>query len=154
MHLGKLIKSIAVIRVALAHDRIGDDRIDLNSVNVLTAVRHGAQDVDATTGSDNCVFSVRSEHVGKCGRRRHQISFPGSTPGVGVDVYQRAVGVRVEYDPFRVIRLLVHLDPRESVDEPSGSYFAEGTVTLPSATARDGKLRAQLWDTSRRLAKL
>jgi NAD(P)-dependent dehydrogenase (short-subunit alcohol dehydrogenase family) len=48
----------------------------------------------------------------------------------------------------------VRLAAAESVDEPSGSYFADGVATPPSVAARDAKVRAQLWDASVRLAKL
>lgn len=42
----------------------------------------------------------------------------------------------------------------ETVDEPSGSYFSDGVATPPAASARDGRVRAALWDASAQLAKL
>jgi NAD(P)-dependent dehydrogenase (short-subunit alcohol dehydrogenase family) len=38
--------------------------------------------------------------------------------------------------------------------EPSGSYFADGVATPPSAAARDPLTRTSLWDATARLAKL
>jgi NAD(P)-dependent dehydrogenase (short-subunit alcohol dehydrogenase family) len=51
-------------------------------------------------------------------------------------------------------RTAVRLAAGESVDEPSGTYFSEGTPTQPAAAARDAAVRAALWDASVRLAKL
>ena len=42
----------------------------------------------------------------------------------------------------------------ESVDDPSGTYFSEGTPTPPAVAARDAAARSALWDVSMRLAKL
>jgi NAD(P)-dependent dehydrogenase (short-subunit alcohol dehydrogenase family) len=41
-----------------------------------------------------------------------------------------------------------------SVDDPSGSYFSDGTATPPAQAARDAKSRAALWEASSRLTKL
>jgi NAD(P)-dependent dehydrogenase (short-subunit alcohol dehydrogenase family) len=51
-------------------------------------------------------------------------------------------------------RTPVRLAGGETADEPSGTYFSEGTPTQPSVTARDAAARKQLWDASLRLAKL
>ena len=51
-------------------------------------------------------------------------------------------------------RTIVRLAAGESVDEPSGSYFAEGSVATPAPSARDAKAREALWQASVRLAKL
>jgi len=51
-------------------------------------------------------------------------------------------------------RTSVRLASAEAITEPSGSYFSDGVATPPSAAARDGKVRAALWDASLRLAKL
>jgi NAD(P)-dependent dehydrogenase (short-subunit alcohol dehydrogenase family) len=51
-------------------------------------------------------------------------------------------------------RTSVRLASEETVEDPSGTYFSEGTATPPSATARDPEQRSALWDASVRLAKL
>jgi NAD(P)-dependent dehydrogenase (short-subunit alcohol dehydrogenase family) len=51
-------------------------------------------------------------------------------------------------------RTSVRLASAETVDEPSGSYYADGVATQPAATARDAAMREQLWAASVRLAKL
>ncbi|HEY1557135.1 MAG TPA: SDR family NAD(P)-dependent oxidoreductase [Kofleriaceae bacterium] len=51
-------------------------------------------------------------------------------------------------------RTSVRLAAGESVDEPSGTYFSEGTPVQPAVAARDASVRAELWDASLRLAKL
>lgn len=51
-------------------------------------------------------------------------------------------------------RTPIRLAGATSVDEPSGTYFNEGTPTQPATAARDKQLRAGLWDASVRLAKL
>lgn len=51
-------------------------------------------------------------------------------------------------------RTPVRLAGAPSVDEPSGTYFNEGTPTQPSQAARDKQARASLWDASVKLAKL
>jgi NAD(P)-dependent dehydrogenase (short-subunit alcohol dehydrogenase family) len=51
-------------------------------------------------------------------------------------------------------RTSVRLASAETVDEPSGSYYADGVATQPAPAARDADMRAQLWTASVRLAKL
>ncbi len=51
-------------------------------------------------------------------------------------------------------RTQVRLAGAETVDDPSGTYFSEGTATPPAATARDAKVRKDLWNASISLAKL
>ena len=51
-------------------------------------------------------------------------------------------------------RTSVRLAGGESVDDPSGTYFNEGTPTQPAVAARDAAARTALWDASLRLAKL
>jgi NAD(P)-dependent dehydrogenase (short-subunit alcohol dehydrogenase family) len=51
-------------------------------------------------------------------------------------------------------RTPVRLAGSTSVDEPSGTYFNEGTPTQPATAARDKQVRAALWDASVKLAKL
>lgn len=48
----------------------------------------------------------------------------------------------------------VRLAGGESVDDPSGTYFNEGTATPPSVAARDAAVRKRLWDASAQLVKL
>jgi len=48
----------------------------------------------------------------------------------------------------------VRLAGATSVDDPSGSYFSDGSATPPAQTARDAKARAALWEASTRLTKL
>lgn len=51
-------------------------------------------------------------------------------------------------------RTIVRLAGGERVDDPSGTYFSEGTPTQPAVAARDAAARTALWDASVRLAKL
>jgi len=51
-------------------------------------------------------------------------------------------------------RTPVRLAGSTTVDEPSGTYFNEGTPTQPATAARDKQARAALWDASVKLAKL
>jgi NAD(P)-dependent dehydrogenase (short-subunit alcohol dehydrogenase family) len=51
-------------------------------------------------------------------------------------------------------RTPIRLAGATSVDEPSGTYFNEGTPTQPATAARDKQARAALWDASVKLAKL
>jgi len=51
-------------------------------------------------------------------------------------------------------RSSVRLAGAEAVDDPSGTYFSDGTATPPAVAARDSKARAALWDASVALAKL
>ena len=51
-------------------------------------------------------------------------------------------------------RTSVRLAGAETVDDPSGTYFSEGTATPPASAARDPQARTALWDASVRLAKL
>ena len=59
-------------------------------------------------------------------------------------------GASVEQGAATIVRLA----GAESVDDPSGTYFADGVATPPSSAARDAAVRARLWDVSVRLAKL
>jgi len=51
-------------------------------------------------------------------------------------------------------RTAIRLAAAESVDDPSGSYFSDGTATQPAPAAREASVRAALWDASVKLAKL
>lgn len=51
-------------------------------------------------------------------------------------------------------RTQIRLAGADAVDDPSGTYFSEGTATQPAAAARDAGARKALWDASVRLAKL
>lgn len=51
-------------------------------------------------------------------------------------------------------RTSVRLAGAVTVDDPSGSYFSDGTATPPATSARDAKVREALWAESSRLAKL
>ena len=51
-------------------------------------------------------------------------------------------------------RTSVRLAGATSVDDPSGTYFNEGTPTPPAVAARDKMLRESLWDATMGLAKL
>jgi NAD(P)-dependent dehydrogenase (short-subunit alcohol dehydrogenase family) len=48
----------------------------------------------------------------------------------------------------------VMLAGAETVDEPSGSYYAEGVATPAATATRDGDMRTRLWAVARQLAKL
>lgn len=48
----------------------------------------------------------------------------------------------------------IRLAGGESVDDPSGTYFNEGTATPPAVAARDAAMRERLWDASVALVKL
>ena len=69
VHFGPLVQMKGVVRVAAAHDGVGDDGIDLDSGNAGTAVAHRAQDVHAAAGSDDGEISMRAQHIGQRGRR-------------------------------------------------------------------------------------
>lgn len=51
-------------------------------------------------------------------------------------------------------RTSVRLAGSETVDDPSGTYFSDGTATPPAASARDAAVRTALWDATAHLAKL
>jgi NAD(P)-dependent dehydrogenase (short-subunit alcohol dehydrogenase family) len=51
-------------------------------------------------------------------------------------------------------RTSVRLASAETVDEPSGSYYADGVAAQPAPAARDADMRGQLWTASVGLAKL
>ncbi|HEY4176883.1 MAG TPA: SDR family NAD(P)-dependent oxidoreductase [Kofleriaceae bacterium] len=51
-------------------------------------------------------------------------------------------------------RAIIRLAGSELVEEPSGTYFSEGTPTPPSTAARDAAARRALWDASMVAAKL
>jgi NAD(P)-dependent dehydrogenase (short-subunit alcohol dehydrogenase family) len=50
-------------------------------------------------------------------------------------------------------RTSIRLASAEAVDEPSGSYFSDGTLAQPAPSARDATLRAALWEASLKLAR-
>lgn len=51
-------------------------------------------------------------------------------------------------------RTAVRLAGGETLDDPSGTYYSDGTATPPAAAARDRATRQALWDASVRLAGL
>lgn len=76
-------------------------------------------------------------------------------PGViGTKLLRQGFGPVQGASPEAGARTIVRLAGATSVDEPSGTYFSEGTPTQPSTAARDKQVRAALWDATVRLAKL
>lgn len=59
-------------------------------------------------------------------------------------------GASVESGATTAIRLA----GATSVDDPSGSYFSDGSATPPATTARDAAARQALWQASLRLTRL
>lgn len=76
-------------------------------------------------------------------------------PGViGTKLLRQGFGP-VQGAPHEVgARTTVRLAASERVDDPSGTYFSEGTPTPPATAARDTGARAALWEASVRLAGL
>src|SRR5207244_6380597 len=62
--LGAVVQVIGVVGVALAHHRVGDDRIDLDPGHVRTATGYGAQHVHATARTYDGKVSARAQHIG------------------------------------------------------------------------------------------
>ena len=69
VHFRLLVQMKGVVRVAAAHDGVGDDGIDLDSGNAGTAVGYRAQDVHAAAGADDGEVAMRAQHIGQRGRR-------------------------------------------------------------------------------------
>ena len=64
MHIGPLIQVKRIVGVTATHDGVGDDGIDLDSGDAVTAVGHGAKHVHAASRPDDGVISVRPQHIG------------------------------------------------------------------------------------------
>jgi NAD(P)-dependent dehydrogenase (short-subunit alcohol dehydrogenase family) len=76
-------------------------------------------------------------------------------PGViGTKLLRQGFGPVQGASPEAGARTIVRLAGGESAEEPSGTYFSEGTATPPAVAARDAAARTALWDASLRLAKL
>lgn len=76
-------------------------------------------------------------------------------PGViGTKLLRQGFGPVQGSSPEVGARTIIRLAGGETADEPSGTYFSEGTATQPAFAARDAAARAALWDASLRLAKL
>ncbi|MBS1121765.1 MAG: oxidoreductase, short chain dehydrogenase/reductase family [Deltaproteobacteria bacterium] len=50
-------------------------------------------------------------------------------------------------------QVLLATEASVSGDHPSGSYFSDGVVAPPATSARDGQVRAAVWDASMKCAK-
>ena len=76
-------------------------------------------------------------------------------PGVvGTKLLRQGFGPVQGTSPEVGARTVVRLASAETVDDPSGSYFSDGTATPPAVAARDASVRQALWDASVRLARL
>lgn len=51
-------------------------------------------------------------------------------------------------------RTTVRLAGAEAVDDPSGTYYSDGSATPPAAAARDAAARRALWDASIKLSRM
>jgi NAD(P)-dependent dehydrogenase (short-subunit alcohol dehydrogenase family) len=77
-------------------------------------------------------------------------------PGViSTKLLRRGFGPIAGSPPEQGAAASIRLGGAEAVspDEPSGSYFSDGVVTPPAASARDANMRAALWEQTARLAK-
>jgi len=76
-------------------------------------------------------------------------------PGVvGTKLLRQGFGPVQGTTPEAGARTAVRLAGAEAVDDPSGTYFSDGTATPPAVAARDAALRKALWDASVQLARL
>ena len=119
MDIRALVQVLCVIRVAAAHDGIGDDGIDLDSSDAVAAIGDRPQNVDPSTRPDDGVVAVRAEHICQRRRRRHQIVLPGSLPVGGVGVHDVGGSVRINHNGLRAT-LTVDFDARKRV--PAGKF--------------------------------
>ena len=86
--LGPLIKVIGVVRVAAAHNRVGDNGIDFDSGYAGAAVCQRAQDVYTAARADNGVLPLRAQDIRQRRRRRHQAVLPQPAPVFGIDIHE------------------------------------------------------------------
>ena len=71
VYIRPLVKMLGVIRVAAAHDGVGDDGIDFNPGNALTPIRHRAKHIYTAAGANDGIVPVWPEHVHHCRWRGH-----------------------------------------------------------------------------------
>lgn len=75
-------------------------------------------------------------------------------PGtIGTKLLRQGFGPVQGATPELGARTIIRLAGSETVDEPSGTYFSEGTPTPPSTAARDAAARKSLWDATAALAR-
>ena len=99
VYFGTLVEVLRVVGIAFAHDRGGDDGVNLNGCHAGTAVRHGAQHVNSAAGPDDGKLAARPQHIGQSRRSRHQIAFPFRImPVLQVGIHDVSGSVGVNHD--------------------------------------------------------
>ena len=144
VHIGTLVKMLRVVGITLAHDGGGDDGIDLDPGHAGTAVRHGAQNVDAAARSDDGELPVRSQNIGQRRRRRHKVALPlGIVPVRQVGIHDVGGSVGVDDDRFG-LPLAVDFHARERI--PAGKLHpcrvAEHALGIDHIDQTPGVVRA------------
>ena len=71
-----LVKVIGVPGILVAHDRICDERIDFDPVDVGAAVRNSAQHVDSTARANDGEVASWTQHIRQSWGCVHELSLP------------------------------------------------------------------------------
>ena len=116
VHFRQLIKMVGVVGIAATHDVVHDNGIDLDTGDAWAAAHHRSQDVHAAPRPNNGEVAMRPKNVRRRGRRCHHQSLPlFSKRAMRLRVHNGAVGVFVNYHPFRAISFAVHLKTRDCI---------------------------------------
>src|SRR3954469_6949008 len=76
VYFGPLVKVIGVPGILVAHDRICDERIDFDPVDVGAAVRNSAQDVDSPARANDGEVAAWTQPPPQGGECVHELSLP------------------------------------------------------------------------------
>src|SRR6185437_12502005 len=99
-----------------------DDRVDFDSGHAGTAVGNRAQNVDATTGTDDRVGSMRPEDVYRRRWSGHQLPLPFHLAEMlRVGVHDVGVGVGIDDDDAGTVRRAINLHSRQRI--PAGELY-------------------------------
>jgi len=73
-HFGALIEAMSLARQLVLHERLGDDRVDLDGGDVAAAGRQSARDVVAAARADDQRFRRGTNRVGEAGTATGQLA--------------------------------------------------------------------------------
>ena len=107
-HIRTLIEMLRIVSVAAAHDRRGDDGVDLDPSDASASIRHGTKHVNAAARTDNRKVAMRPQNIGQSRRGGHQILLPvGIVPLLHVRIHDVGGRIGIDDDGFG-LPLAVH----------------------------------------------
>src|SRR6266700_1647529 len=116
MHLGTLVEMLGEVRVALPHNGVRDDRINLDSGYAGAAIGDRTKNVHSAARPDDRVIAMRPERIHHRWRRSHQVILPlRSLPALRISIHDEGVRVGIDNDHLGAGILAVHFHSSDGI---------------------------------------